>query len=298
MSGYLELADGTSIGVRDGLVLGRVAACDVVVNDPKASRRHARLVVEAGVVEIEDMNSSNGTLLNGKSVDRRLIRDGDEVRIGKTVIVYREGVLPGAKSANRSASGAPVIFEDDDDLFGDSSSSAATTAGGPRPSAPAPKAPEPKPAPSKPAPSKPAPTASDDLLGGDDLFGDDSSTPPPTTRPAPTNVVEFEDEVVEVQQTPAPTRREPEPVRRSQEPVIEVRKSQPAAAPSGAAKPAASDDVVGSSQRVLQYSKKASGKNPLGDDVGQMSGDMRLLVVLGVLAAGSGIVYGIVTAMG
>lgn len=242
MSGYLELADGAFIGVRDGLVLGRVSACDVVVNDTKASRRHARLIIEAGVVEIEDMNSSNGTLLNGKPVDRRLIRDGDEVRIGKTVIIYREGTLPGAKSTTRSTSGASVIFDDDDDLLGD-----------------------------------------DDLL-----------TPPPA-KPAPTNVVEFEDEVVEVQQAPAPTHREPEPVRRRQEPVVEVRKSQPAAP--GTAKPAAGDDVIGSSQRVLQYSKKASGKNPLGDDVGQMSGGMRLLVVVGVLAIGGGIVYGIVTAM-
>ena len=286
MSGYLELADGAFIGVRDGLVLGRVSACDVVVNDTKASRRHARLIVEAGVVEIEDMNSSNGTLLNGKPVDRRLIRDGDEVCIGKTVIIYREGALPGAKSTNRSASGAPVIFDDDDDLFGDSPSSAPPIAAEPRQNTPAPKAPMPK----------PAPRASDDLLGDDDLFGDDSTTTPPPAKPAPTNVVEFEDEVVEVQQAPAPTRREPEPVRRRQEPVIEVRKSQPAAP--GTAKPAAGDDVIGSSQRVLQYSKKASGKNPLGDDVGQMSGGMRLLAVVGVLAIGGGIVYGIVTAMG
>jgi len=296
MSGYLELADGACSSVRNGVVLGRVAACDVVVNDPKASRRHARLIVEAGVVEIEDMNSSNGTLLNGKPVARRLIRDGDEIRIGKTVIVYREGVMPGSKPAKRSAGGAPVIFDDDDDLFGDSSDSAAASAGGSRPSAPAPSVPEPKPEPpKKPSPPKPVSAASDDLLGDDDLFGDDSSTPPEPVRPAPTNVVEFEDEVVEVQREPAPVRREPEPVRRREEPVIEVRKSQPAE--SGNAKPAASDDVVGSSQRVLQYSKKASGKNPLGDDVGQMSGDMRLLVMLGVLAVGAGIVYGIVTMM-
>ncbi|MFT4513186.1 MAG: hypothetical protein ACI89X_002620 [Planctomycetota bacterium] len=317
MNGYLELADGAFIGVRDGLVLGRVATCDVVVDDTKASRRHARLVVEAGVVEIEDMNSSNGTLLNGKPVDRRLIRDGDEVRIGKTVIIYREGALPGAKSASRSSGVAASIFDDEDDLFGDSPSSSATISDEPRSSAPAPKAPEPeliqpkpkskpappkpespKPAPPKPAPKPAAPSASDDLLGGDDLFGDDDvAAAPPPAKPAPTNVVEFDDEVVEAQKAPAPTRREPEPVRRREEPVIEVRKSQPAVAPSGSTKAAAGDEVVGSSQRVLQFSKKASGKNPLGDDVGQMSGGMRMLVVLAAVAAGGGIVYGITIAM-
>lgn len=329
MNGYLELADGAFIGVRDGLVLGRVSACDVVVDDTKASRRHARLIVEAGVVEIEDMNSSNGTLLNGKPVDRRLIRDGDEVRIGKTVIIYREGALPGAKSTSRSSGGGDSIFDDEDDLFGDSPSSASTTTDEPRQSPPAPKAPEPKPvsskpappkpeapkpippkpAPPKPIPPKPAPSASNDLLGNDDLFGDDlgddSAAPPPPAKPAPpprakpasANVVEFEDEVVEVQQAPAPVRREPEPARRHQEPLIEVRKSQPAATAPGSAKPAGDNEVVGASKRVLQYSKKASGKSPLGDDLGQMTGGMRVLVALVVLAIGGGIVYGVMIAM-
>tara|TARA_R110002072_G_scaffold4174_1_gene29405 strand:+ start:118482 stop:119501 length:1020 start_codon:yes stop_codon:yes gene_type:complete len=338
MSGYLELADGGFLGVRDGLVLGRVSACDVVVNDSKASRRHARLIVEGGVVEIEDLNSSNGTLLNGKPVDRRMMRDGDEVRIGKTVIVYREGDLPGAKSTSRSTRGSAAVFDDDDDLFGDAPSSASTISEQPRPSPPAPelivpkpktpeaktpevrapeaRAPEPKaakPTPPKPPAAKPAPPAakpappapsspSDDLLGndlfGDDLSGDDAApaSNPPPPKPAPGNVVEFEDEVVEVQKAPA--RREPEPVRRPAEPVIEVRKPQPAAAPRAGAKPAAgADDVVGTSGRVLQYSKKAAGKNPLGDDLAQMSGGMRLLVAVVVLAIGAGIVYGVMTVM-
>ena len=300
MSGYLELPDGAFIGVRDGLVLGRVSACDVVVQDTKASRRHARLIVEAGVVEIEDMNSSNGTLLNGKPVERRLMRDGDEVRIGKTVIVYREGPMPGSSaSRSSSSSGGGGIFDDDDDLFADSSSSS-TLADSARPTPPSEPEPEliqprsqPKPAASEP-PAEPAnddPFGDDDLLGGDDLGSD-----PVPPRAAPTNVVEFEDEVVEVQQ-PAP--KAPEPVRRPAEPVVEVRKSEPSGqqrGAGGAGKPAA-DDVVGTSGRILQYSKKSSGKNPLGDDLGQMSGGMRLLVVLGGLAIGGGIIYGILIAM-
>lgn len=310
MSGYLELPDGAFIGVRDGLVLGRVSACDVVVQDSKASRRHARLIVEAGVVEIEDMNSSNGTLLNGKPVERRMMRDGDEVRIGKTVIVYREGSMPGAgASRSASSSGGGGIFDDDDDLFADSSSSS-TPADSARPTPPsepepeliqprsqkqaeAPEKPADPPKPIEPEPVKPAnddPFGDDDLLGGDDLGSD----PEPPQAPA-ANVVEFEDEVVEVQQ-PAP--KAPEPVRRPAEPVVEVRKSEPSASPrgAGAAKPA-SDDVVGTSGRILQYSKKSSGKNPLGDDLGQMSGGMRLLVVIAGLAIGGGIIYGILIAM-
>ncbi|HEB53185.1 MAG TPA: FHA domain-containing protein [bacterium] len=201
MSGYLELSDGALIGVRNGAVLGRVAGCDVVLEDGKASRKHARLIVEAGVVEIEDLQSSNGTLLNGKPILRRMLRDGDRIQIGKTVIVYRAGELPGR--------------------------SRASSAGGT-------------------APPERAPTAA-----------------PPTAA----RVVEFEDEVVEIQQPESP------------------RSSAPG------------DDVVASSQRVLQFSKRPGGSNPLGDDLGQMPGGLRALLVLLVLAAGAGIVYGIFTAM-
>ena len=100
------------VGVRDGLVLGRVSACDVVVNDKKASRRHARLISEAGVVEIEDLGSSNGTLLNGNPVDRRMLRDGDRIEIGKTVVVYREGQMPG-RPGPTAAQPSSDLFDDD-----------------------------------------------------------------------------------------------------------------------------------------------------------------------------------------
>ena len=309
MSGYLELPDGARIVVRDGLVLGRVAACDVVVDDSKASRRHARLIAEAGVVEIEDMKSSNGTLLNGKPVDRRMIRDGDEVRIGRTVIIYREGPLPGGNPGTSSSGGpaSSAIFDDDDDLFGgDDVSSTPSVA---EPLAQNPKmepAAQVKPAaPSGPTSSK---ANDDDLLGddllgddllGDDLLGDDllggdspSSSAPPSSPPQRSaNVVEFEDEVVEMQHAPAPS-RDPDPL-------IEVRKPERSDASSAKTAPRrdASDEVVGKSQRVLQFSKKASGQSPLGDDLAQMSGGMRLLVVFAAIVIGGGIIYGITTAM-
>lgn len=299
MSGYLELPDGGCIVVRDGLVLGRVAACDVVVDDSKASRRHARLIAEAGVVEIEDMKSSNGTLLNGKPVERRMIRDGDEVRIGKTVIVYREGPLPGGSSATSSnqVSASSAVFEDDDDLFGGDDMPSTSTAA---PLAQKPEIePSDPPSPSPPtASSRPSSSGSDDLLGddllGDDLLGSDtpsSSAPPPTPSQRATNVVEFEDEVVEMQSAPAPSR--------NPEPLIEVRKPQRTESSStkSTSRANAADEVVGSSQRVLQFSKKASGQSPLGDDLAQMSGGMRLLVVFAAIAIGGGIIYGITTAM-
>ena len=260
MSGYLELADGAVVPVRDGLVLGRVAACDVVVADSKASRRHARLIAEAGVVEIEDMGSSNGTLLNGKPVDRRMLRDGDRVEIGQTVIVFREGALPGRSAAapSRAAAGAALLDDDDDDLF------------------------------SSAAPSGAAPSASstvEDVPGDDDELlvpGAPSAPPPPPPPPAAADVVEFEDEVVAVQKAPPPR----------SEPAVEVRPAGRSASGAGAA-----DPVQASSGRVLQYSKKKGGSGLLGDDLGQMSGGKKWLLVLLAVAAGGGVVYAIMTAM-
>ncbi len=257
MSGYLELADGEVIAVRDGLLLGRVASCDVVIADTKASRRHARVIVESGVVEIEDMGSSNGTLLNGKPVERRMLRDGDRVEIGKTVVTYREGALPGR--SRPAAAAAPVRDDlfDDDDLLGDGAPAddvAVRAAPAATPAAPGPG------------------------VGADD--GDDDELL--TTSPALAgDFVEFEDEVVEVAKAPPPRREEP---------LVQAR------APSrGQAK--ATDDVQPSSGRILQYSKKAGGSGVLGDDLGQMSGGKRALLVLLVVAFGGGIVYAVMTAL-
>ncbi|MEZ6037144.1 MAG: FHA domain-containing protein [Planctomycetota bacterium] len=269
MSGYLQLPDGSFLGVRDGLVIGRVVGCDVVIDDKKASRRHARLVVDVGVVEVEDLQSSNGTLLNGSPVTRRMLRDGDEIRIGKTAIVYREGQVPGMANAHgaHAAAGparpaeraADLLGGDDlfggDDLEGDDagSTAASSTAAVPPPPPPAPPKPE------VPKPIVPQPAA----------------PPPPAPAPA-RDVVEFEDEVVEVRR--APPKEEVAP------------RGKPAAA-------AGPGDVVAGSQRILQFSKQAGGNNVLGDDLAQMGGGMRALMVLGVLALGGGIVYGIITLM-
>ncbi|MFY9342869.1 MAG: FHA domain-containing protein, partial [Planctomycetota bacterium] len=131
MSGHLQLANGTLVPIKNGFVLGRVPGCDLVLDDSKASRKHARFIVEAGVVEIEDLQSSNGTLLNDKEVTRRLLREGDRIQIGKTVIVFHERELPAAAGGGAGAA-APAVAAglDDNDLFG------ATEIAAPRPAPP------------------------------------------------------------------------------------------------------------------------------------------------------------------
>jgi hypothetical protein len=168
VTGQLQISDGRVVAVRDGLTMGRVAGCDIVIDDTKASRRHARIVVQDGVVEVEDLGSSNGTMLNGKPVQRRVVRDGDEIQIGETRIVYR------------AIAAAPAAATDDDvDLFG-----------GDEPSA------------SAPQQAKPEVDGDDLDFGADEpVVAKPAASPAPAapkSTPPPRATVEFADEVVEV----------------------------------------------------------------------------------------------------
>lgn len=88
----LELSDGRAFWlVKPTLTIGRLPECDLVVDDPGASRQHARLRrTESGYV-ITDLGSTNGTLVNGRPVREQLLEDGDTVTIGETDLRFRSG---------------------------------------------------------------------------------------------------------------------------------------------------------------------------------------------------------------
>ena len=71
--------------VASGTVLGRYATCPVDLSaDALVSRRHARLDYQAGRWIITDLDSGNGTFVNGQQVRQQPLRPGDEVRVGNT----------------------------------------------------------------------------------------------------------------------------------------------------------------------------------------------------------------------
>ena len=71
-------------------VLGRAAEADVVLGDDDAiSRRHAEIAVRAGLCLIRDLDSCNGTLLNGQFVRRARLRRGDVLVLGETEVRVR-----------------------------------------------------------------------------------------------------------------------------------------------------------------------------------------------------------------
>jgi hypothetical protein len=68
-----------------GLSIGRSKDADVQIADRYASSIHARVFERGGRYYVEDMNSTNGTLLNGATLDGEAeLIDGDTVRIGDT----------------------------------------------------------------------------------------------------------------------------------------------------------------------------------------------------------------------
>ena len=73
----------------DTVTIGRLADCDVVVKDKGASRKHAQLKRRDGAWTLTDLGSTNGTRLNGQTVQTRELADGDTITIGTTVIEFR-----------------------------------------------------------------------------------------------------------------------------------------------------------------------------------------------------------------
>ena len=73
--------------LREQLLLGRHPACDVVLGAPSVSRRHAQLAHRHGSWVIQDLASTNGTLVNGERVGRATVRGGDVLTLGEQTIL-------------------------------------------------------------------------------------------------------------------------------------------------------------------------------------------------------------------
>ena len=59
-----------------------------MINDPNASRRHAEIRRVGNDVVVVDLNSTNGTRVNGAAVRERKLVDGDQIVIGTTVLRF------------------------------------------------------------------------------------------------------------------------------------------------------------------------------------------------------------------
>ncbi|MHB9003359.1 MAG: FhaA domain-containing protein [Coriobacteriia bacterium] len=74
----------------DRMVVGRLSECQICLPDQNVSRQHAAFVSEGAGWAIEDLDSTNGTLLNGEPIRHARLRDGDVIGIGATKLSYHE----------------------------------------------------------------------------------------------------------------------------------------------------------------------------------------------------------------
>ena len=73
---------------KDRTSLGRRPYNDIVIDNLAVSGEHAVLQMSGSEVHVEDLNSTNGTYVNGKAIKKQLLRSGDTVEIGRYKIKY------------------------------------------------------------------------------------------------------------------------------------------------------------------------------------------------------------------
>lgn len=78
------------------IIIGRGSTATVIISDSGASRHHARILWGGKIAGLEDMQSTNGTKLNGTRVTSSPLDQGDVIQIGGTKMVFR--ILPGVSA--------------------------------------------------------------------------------------------------------------------------------------------------------------------------------------------------------
>ena len=92
-------AQGSEIQVRDELVIGRQASEEGQLGqDAEISRQHARIARSNGAFVIEDLGSTNGTVVNGRRIQKpEILSPGDRIQVGATTLVVQVSVPSAAE---------------------------------------------------------------------------------------------------------------------------------------------------------------------------------------------------------
>ena len=105
------------------LTIGRGPQNDVALAEERASRKHCVIEPVGGNCVVRDLDSTNGTRLNGVKISEAVLASGDELRIGATAIVYTDTEAPKKDARNRRArlqkgwgddSASPLPFDEAD----------------------------------------------------------------------------------------------------------------------------------------------------------------------------------------
>jgi two-component system cell cycle response regulator len=73
------------------LVIGRSSKCDIQIDQESISRNHSKIVNTGKSILVRDLGSTNGTYVNDEPIDEYVLRDGDLIKIGRTIFKFLTG---------------------------------------------------------------------------------------------------------------------------------------------------------------------------------------------------------------
>lgn len=87
---------GTDLGKKynleqETILLGRSSKSDIQVDQESVSRNHAKIINTGKTIILRDLGSTNGTFVNDEAIDEYVLRDGDFVKIGRTIFKFLSG---------------------------------------------------------------------------------------------------------------------------------------------------------------------------------------------------------------
>lgn len=90
------------------LVIGREPDCDISIENLAISRRHCKVTKKDSIYSVTDMNSNNGTYVNGRKVTTYNLNDRDEIILGKYLIIFEDEE---ARNRPQSADAIPALAD-------------------------------------------------------------------------------------------------------------------------------------------------------------------------------------------
>ena len=78
---------GLHVDILGPVVIGRSPSSDIVIDEPYVSASHARFTIQGPALVVEDLGSTNGTMVNGHIIEQPVtLRDTDEVQVGDVIM--------------------------------------------------------------------------------------------------------------------------------------------------------------------------------------------------------------------
>lgn len=88
---FLQVLQGENEGnkypLSGSMTFGRSVKCELCFNDPELSRRHCEFILKDGVLEVKDLGSANGVLVNRQKITLATLQAGDQMQMGSVILL-------------------------------------------------------------------------------------------------------------------------------------------------------------------------------------------------------------------